>query len=327
VKQKMKSVCKICSGRLKTKYKNVYDNRHGNPGKFSIYECSNCGFMQTRPQLSSQKLTQIYTNYYPKRDADIKGIVDAVKHTPSKKEIYLQGNETDCFFQTKKGQKVLDIGCGTCQSLLVIKKMGGEAWGLDPDKNSQNVAEKLKLKFHLGTIHKCKFPKKYFDLITASQVLEHEPDPIAFFRDVKMFLKESGKIVMSFPNTEALYRHAWDKYWLHWHVPYHLNHFNKKSLRILTDESGYKITSLKTVTPNLWTVLQLRSYLNNVKKGKRDPMWDGSSSKTPNQKPKLLKSVLNILISHIDNLLIINRFIDSLGLGESFVIELKPQPY
>lgn len=320
----MEKVCKICSGELKTKYKDIYDNRHGYPGKFSIYECSNCGFMQTQPQLSSQKLTQIYTHYYPKRDADIKGVIDTAKHIPSKKEIHLQGNETDCFFQTKRGQRVLDVGCGTCQSLLFIKKLGGNAWGLDPDKNSQNVAKKLGLRFHLGTIHNCSFPKKQFDLITASQVLEHEPDPIKFLTDSRKFLKKNGKIILSFPNTNSLFERVWGKNWLHWHVPYHLNHFNKKSLRILTDKTGYNITSLKTITPNLWTVLQLRSYLSNVREGERDPMWDGSGSRASGQKPDLLKSVLNILLSRIDKLLIINRFIDYFGLGESFVVELKP---
>ncbi|MCX6705371.1 MAG: class I SAM-dependent methyltransferase [Candidatus Woesebacteria bacterium] len=275
----MKRECKICKSKVIKRFRSIYDNRHGYPGKFSIYECPNCGFMQTEPRLTSGKLSNVYTNYYPKRDADVKGMIENIKHLPSKKEIYRQGNETDCHFQTEKGQNVLDIGCGTCQSLLFIKRLGGNAWGLDPDKNSQNVAKELKLRFHLGTIHNCKFPKKHFDLITASQVLEHEPDPIAFLKDTRKFLKKGGKIVMSFPNTGALYRKIWGRNWLHWHVPYHLNHFNRKSLKIMARKTGFKIISLRTVTPNLWTILQIRSYINSPKMGQRVPMWDGHTNK------------------------------------------------
>jgi len=126
--------------------------------------------MQTEPQLSFKKLSYIYTNYYPKRDANINELVKSIK-IPSKREIIKNGWETTCHFKVKKGQRVLDIGSGTCQSLLEIKALGGEAWGIDPDKNSEKVAKKLKLKFHSGTIHDCNFPKNYFDLMTASQVL------------------------------------------------------------------------------------------------------------------------------------------------------------
>lgn len=319
----MKRKCKICLHKLKIKYRNIYDNRHGYPGKFSIYECINCGFMQTEPQLTLGKLSSIYTSYYPKRDTNIKGIIDSVRHLPSIKEINRQGNATDCDFQTKKKQKVLDVGCGTCRSLLVIKKMGGGAWGLDLDKNSQNVAKKLKLNFHLGTIHDCRFPKKYFDLITASQVFEHEGDPENFLKDCKPFLKPKGEIIMSFPNNQALFRYLWGRRWLHWHLPYHLNHFSKKSISIVAEKAGLKITNLKTVTPNLWTVLQVRSYLNNPKEGQRDLMWDGGGNNTNSSGRNLKEKILSTLLNQINKFLFLNRIIDYFGLGESFVVKLK----
>lgn len=315
--------CKICQKKTKLLYKGIYDNRHGYPGKFNVYECKNCGFTQTKPQLTFRQLSEVYTKYYPKRDADIKGVIKATKNMPSKKEIKEKGLATSCHFQTKKGQKVLDVGCGTCLSLLQIKKLGGEAWGLDPDKNSANAAKKLKLKFHLGTIHNCKFPKNYFDLITASQVLEHEGDPVRFLKDCKKFLKQNGTIVLSFPNTGALYRRLWGKNWLHWHIPYHLNHFNKKSVEFLAKSANLKIVKIKTVTPNLWTILQIRSWINNPKIGQRDIMWDPNNTTDTGRKSNRREYVSGTL-PYLEKLLSINRFIDNLGLGESFVVTLKP---
>lgn len=323
----MNIACKVCKQKSAIKYNNLFDNRHGYSGKFTIYSCTNCGFMQTQPQLSFRKLLSIYTTYYPKRDSSIKDIVNYSNNIPSEKEIYNSGLSTTCHFQTKKNQKVLDVGCGTCQSLLEIKKMGGEAWGIDVDKNSQNVAKKLKLKFKLGTIHKSNLPKNYFDLITASQVLEHEPNPIMFLKKCKKLLKKNGKIILSFPNTDAVYAKIWRKNWLHWHIPYHLNHFNKKSIKILMDKSNLKIDSIKTITPNLWTILQIRSFLNNKKEGERDPMWDGKAEEVVKNKKNIVRNTISRILPILNNFLFINRLLDYLGLGESFVITLTDKQY
>lgn len=314
--------CKICGQKSYLEYRDVFDNRHGYPGLFSIYRCYKCGFMQTEPQLTFRQLSSVYTNYYPKRDADIKSIINASKNIPSKNVIYKSGLGTTCHYRTRKGQSVLDIGCGACLSLLEIKRIGGKAWGLDPDKNAQKVAKVLKLRFHLGTIHTCTFPKKHFDLVTASQVLEHERKPQKFLADCTKFLKPNGKIILSFPNTGAISRKLWGKNWLHWHIPYHINHFNKNSFNILANSAGLKVVSTKTVTPNLWTILQIRSWINSPKMGQRDPMWDGSSSE---QKSTMrVKSIVASLVPYITNFFALNRLFDYLGLGESIVVELRP---
>lgn len=319
----MNDKCRICNSTTKLTYKNMFDDRHGYPGKFKIYKCVNCGFMQTKPQLTFGQLTNVYTRYYPKRDADIKSIVSSTTKIPSEREIYNNGWRTTCHFQTKRGQKVLDVGCGTCQSLLEIKKLGGKAWGIDPDKNAQVVAKKLKLNFQLGTIHGVKLTEKFFDLITASQVLEHEGNPLKFLKTCSVYLKNNGKIILSFPNTGSLFCKIWGRSWLHWHIPYHLNHFNKKSLVKLIDKSGLKLVKLETVTPNLWTVLQLRSYLSKPKIGKRNPMWDGKSTETTSAKLTYKERVLSYLLYKLNLLLKVNRLIDRLGLGESFFVILS----
>lgn len=315
--------CKICNYKSKIFLKEMFDDRHGYPGKFKIYKCINCGFMQTFPQLTTRQLSNVYTNYYPKRDNDIKAIKNNSKKIPQKREIYKNGWGTTCHFQTNKADKVLDVGCGTCQSLLEIKRLGGEAWGIDPDQNSQRVAKKLNLKFHLGTIHNAKLPKKYFDLITASQVLEHENNPGEFLKKCSKYLKDDGRVILSFPNTDALSAKIWGKRWLHWHIPYHLNHFNKKSIGILVDNSDFKISTIETVTPNLWTLLQFRSYLSKPKVGKRNPMWDGQSTPTANNNRKLTDKIINYIYAVSYKFLFINRLIDKMGFGESFVVTLS----
>lgn len=320
-----RKICKICGGKTTIKYRRLYDDRHGSPGKFDLLECHNCGFMQTKPQLTPKQIMTIYSKYYPRQKVDIEVVKKTGKNMPTKAMIKDKGLSGTCHFDTRKGEKVLDIGSGTGYSLMEIKALRGEAWGIDPDANAKKVAQKLKLKFHHGFLRGARLPKRYFDLITASQVLEHVPDPLTMLLDCKGYLKNGGRIRMSFPNTGALYRKLWGRQWLHWHIPYHLNHFNKRSLRILTEKAGLKIHKLETVTPNLWTILQVRSWMAQTKVGERNTMWDTGQMDTKKieKKKDWLRLISLRLLPALEKMLSINRMIDRYGGGESFVVEFR----
>jgi len=317
--------CKICGDKTRVKYQRLYDDRHGYPGRFDLRECVSCGFMQTRPQLTNGQIGKIYSKHYPRATISPELVKAAGKNMLSKEEIAKKGLGGTCHFDTKPGERVLDIGSGAGYSLAEIKALGGVAYGVDPDKNAERIAKKLGFKFHLGFLEESRFPKKHFDLITASQVLEHTPDPIELLVACKGFLKSGGRIRMSFPNTGALYRLLWGKAWLHWHIPYHLNHFNKTSVEILAKRAGLKIKSIKTVTPNLWTVLQIRSWVGQVKEGERNTMWDTGQvdEKRVGAKKDWLKSLSLQLLPTLEDRLFFNRVLDRFGWGESFVVDFR----
>jgi SAM-dependent methyltransferase len=316
-------MCKNCGGEVKLEYKNLFDNRHGYPGKFDIYRCLKCGFRHTVPELKQQQISKIYSQYYPRQNITADQILRQSKIKISRSGIWLKGLGTTCHLATARNEKVLDIGCGTCQSLLEIKLLGGEPWGIDPDVRSENIAKTLGLNFFRGTLDSCPFPKKYFDLITASQVLEHIPDPKVFLEICKKYLRKNGRIRLSFPNVDSLGNILFKSKWLNWHIPYHLNHFSRKSVSVLLKKCGYRLISLRTVTPNLWTILQIRQLLSKQQEGVRDVIWDtGEEGKQANNKGVNLLSVASKVV---ENGLVINRLIDSLNRGESFVVEIRPK--
>lgn len=320
-----KLLCKICGGETKTRYCGLYDDRHGYPGKFNLRECHDCGFMQTEPQLTNKEIGKIYSKYYPRSNITSDQVKNSAQNMPSREVVLKKGLGGTCHFDTKKGERVLDIGSGAGYSLAEIKKLGGIAYGVDPDTNAQRIAKELGFKFKLGFLEDCNFPRRYFDLITASQVLEHTPNPIGLLISCKGLLKNSGRIKMSFPNTGALYQKLWGRYWLHWHIPYHLNHFNKRSIETMAEKAGLRITKLETVTPNLWTVLQIRSCISRVKIGQRNTMWDTGviDKKSVAAKKSIFSRVLLKVLPLVENWLFVNRILDRFGLGESFVVELR----
>ena len=311
--------CKICSKELVIWYQDLFDDRHGYPGRFDVYKCINCGFGQTYPQLSPKKISEVYSKYYPWKKIDIDKIKKDDYKMPNKFTIWRKGLAINGQYMVKPKSKVLDIGCGLGFSLLELSSIKCKAYGIDPDGNAGKLAKKFKLKFKKGFITDNPFPKEKFDYIIANQVLEHTNSPIEFLLAAKERLEMNGKIILSFPNTNSLTRYLLDKDWLHWHIPYHLNFFTRKSIKILAQKSKLKILDIKTITPNMWTNLQIRRLTQKPKMGLRDEFWDGK----PNTKGIMQNTMVTKMINFLEEYNYINRVIDLMGLGESFSVTLS----
>jgi 2-polyprenyl-3-methyl-5-hydroxy-6-metoxy-1,4-benzoquinol methylase len=307
--------CKLCGGKTKIWYKKLFDDRHGYSGKFNVEKCMNCGFAQTIPQLPKNKIKKLYKDYYPRQHVDVKSIKRSDYQNLNKFTLWRKGLLTNCEYWVKPDTDVLDVGSGLGYSLLYLEGVGCDVYGIDPDVHAVEVAKRFNLKFHLGFIEDNPFQGKKFDYIIGSQVLEHTNDPVKFLETCINRLKPNGKIILSFPNVDSLTRRILNEKWLHWHIPFHLNHFNRSSILGLSKQSKLKIQMLKTYTPNMWTNLQIRHLLIDHKEGTRDKFWDGEESINKTIKIGYLMKGYQLFEEYNP----INRILDIVGFGESFV--------
>lgn len=324
--KKDNQVCIICNSQTKLLQNNLYDNRYGAPGLYSIYQCINCGYARTTPALKKNKIASLYSKYYPLSKVDSSELKKSVKIN-SKFINWIKGNTHQAHLYATRGSNVLDIGSGTGRSLIEIKKLGAQAYGVDPDPKAERVAKELKLNFVKGFITDNPYPNIKFNYITATQVLEHEPNPDTFLKAVRNKLVSDGVVIFSFPNIDSIYRKIFTSSWLHWHVPYHISFFSLNSIRLLAERNGFKVTKTKTVTSNLWTALQFSSVLKPSKIGEMNPLWatqhmSKKEKKNTNFKLKklLFTSIYTLLIPCI---VVLNRCIDGIGYGDSIVVFLK----
>lgn len=318
--------CKICqSDKIILDQKNIFDNRYGYPGYFNIYLCQKCGFRQTFPELKNEELSDLYTNYYPRKNQNIQELKSHFifkNNKLNKFKRWFNGNNNKCFYHlpTKK-IKVLDIGCGNGFSLFFIEKLGGEAYGIEEDKNVISISQALNLNIEIGNIYTSKHSDKTFDYIIGSQIIEHIPDPKMFLREIINKLKDDGKIILSFPNANSLARKIFKKNWIHWHVPYHLNHFSLKNIKILVHTENLKIDKIKTITPSDWTILQLLDSRNDAEKGKKGKIWNKKNIVKHTNLKGILIYIRNKTLRFLINLL--NKIIDLARKGDSFLIILS----
>jgi len=318
--------CALCGSKMDPWLVKMFDDRYGARGYYDIFRCSKCGFGRTEPPLKKNEISSFYKKYYPLGKTNL---IEIKKSVDSKNNFikWLTGTNNIAHLYITRNSKVLDVGSASGVSLLEIKALGSEGFGVEPDPTAQFFAEKLGLKVHGGFISDNPFPNITFDFVTASQVIEHEPDPLKFLLDIKKKLKSNGKIILTFPNTDSLNRKLFGKRWIHWHVPYHINHFSKKSVVKLAKKSKLEIIEFKTITPNLWTLLQIRCLFNPTQMGKNSNIW---SSKTIRHitKTQSISKIFNLIIYFVNKLapfviLPTNRIIDALGCGESVLVEFK----
>lgn len=147
-------------------------------------------------------------------------------------------------------KRVLDVGTATGFIPLMLSASGYDAYGLEPDEETCVYIEN-----HLGTKMFCADILTFshegnFDLIYAGQVIEHLPDPIAFFKKCDELLSPGGKLLLDTPDGSYGLREG--ESWHHFQTrhPYeHLNIFTKQALHFSAFRTSFILDEVKSVSP------------------------------------------------------------------------------
>jgi SAM-dependent methyltransferase len=210
---------------------------------------------------------------------------------------------------------VLDYGCGDCSSLLEIEAMGAEPHGVEVDPTVRDLASALGLRVHVGTIDQLPQPDGFFDMVTLSQVIEHVTDPENLLRGLHAKLKPGGTLVLTTPNSRSLTRQLLGRRWLHWHIPFHQNHFNADALGRLLDRVGFRVERSSTFTPVPWWEYQAELLLRPPRLGEAHAYFERAESALRSSRAgrALLAPATAIATA-------IAKAVDATGRGESLLV-------
>ena len=325
--------CPICDNLKFRKVFNLYDDRYGEPNLYSIKECRECGHYCTFPRIRNDRISNLYGTFYPRKNIDLKSIVKEAQKESYKFSGFfrwLKGTNNQGQFYAKKDDFFLDIGCGSGASLIEAENLGANAFGLEADPNVEKISKELNLNIFQGNLEESPFKDIKFDLIVLNQVIEHIPEPDILLKKLIPKLTNNGVIIISFPNVNSFWRFLFKERWINWHVPYHMHHFKGKNFGRLLKKCGFQIIKKNSITPNIWSLMQIRNILKPIEIGEKNNQWiSHDSSNKVNKTNKNIFNNLNIVLKTLIKILIftpitiLNRFIDLFGLGDSLIFFIK----
>jgi len=223
----------------------------------------------------------------------------------------------------KKGEKIIDLGCGTGYYLFLLSNLGIKLnlTGLDYDERAVKEArENLKQKgvsFMTGDLHKIPFRDKTFDKAVMSEVLEHVKDDEKVLKEVRRILKPNGVLVISVPSIN--YPFLWDpinwilQHFLNIHIKNgffsglwsgHLRLYEKETLRNKFEKAGFKVQICEELTYwclpfNHYIINAVARLLYDVKISSRIA---DTISKFKNSKKPLLINIAFKFVNWVDKL-------------------------
>ncbi|MEI8572411.1 class I SAM-dependent methyltransferase [Methylomonas sp. LW13] len=191
--------------------------------------CKDCGLVWSDPfphdprQFYEEDYRLAYKNTYAPKAKHIlrAGRVALTRHEKIKHLLH-------------KPQSLLDVGTGGGEFAYLIKSLGHNLYGIEPNKGyGQYSAAQYDLNLQFGFIQDAQFEESSFDVITIWHVLEHTEDPFFVLGKLRSLLKADGVLVVEVPNIEATCQSPSSTF----HEA-HLYNFNLATLRRMGEKAG-----------------------------------------------------------------------------------------
>jgi 2-polyprenyl-3-methyl-5-hydroxy-6-metoxy-1,4-benzoquinol methylase len=204
---------------------------------FDLYHDQELDMLMTIPQPSLENLGKYYES------------VDYISHTDSKRSLFEKiyhfvksialRNKLNLINSLKSNKgRILDIGAGTGDFLLVAKENGWQIVGVEPSQKAKAIAKKKGVSFVEATSD---LADHSFDVISMWHVLEHVPNLINQIAELKRLLKPNGTLVIAVPNFKSFDANYYGKFWAAYDVPIHFWHFSKTAIKKIFEKEEMKV--------------------------------------------------------------------------------------
>jgi len=232
------SQCPICQSSEFTEFLKTQDYFLTNQ-KFTIEQCTACGFKFTEPRPILDDLPKYYESqeYISHSNAD-KGPVNKIYQTVRSHTLQRKSRLIRKYIH--EGQ-ILDIGCGTGEFLNIMQQSKFVATGIEPN---QDARKRAKRDYGLAVYDEADLnglQRKYFNVITLWHVLEHVYNLNERIAQIKELIAEDGILIIAVPNPSSWDAKHYGEFWAAYDCPRHLYHFDQLAVKNLFNNYGFEI--------------------------------------------------------------------------------------
>ena len=250
------AICLNCKFPVQADSEALIDTRFGITTPYWSARCKNCGLEQTIPLPTSEELKILYETYY-----NFGGEEDEIANRYVHFRQLFQNSwlwdfwltiDGDISFHALRGKgRLLDVGCNEGRGLVHYQESGYSVEGLELNSKAADVARKKGFMVYSDLIEQFEPAEKY-DVVVLSNVLEHSLNPANMLAHVARILNSGGEVRISCPNSQSWLRSVFGRFWINWHVPFHISHFSPQTLAGVLQQSGFELIESRQETPALW---------------------------------------------------------------------------
>lgn len=234
-------ICPICNNQNIT---TIYNNFQGyiEGTFFSIYDCQNCHTQFISSDNIDKNLYKtIYSNQntpgydrYFSYAKTIKSHNNPIKFLSDEESTYFPIYQSIKDYSVKLN--ILEVGCGYGYLTYALNCMGHITTGIDiSDVAIQFAKSNFGDFYHLASLNNF-FTKDKFDIIVATELIEHLPDQNEFIKLCDQYLNEKGRIIITTPNRDYSPKNAC---WQTDLPPIHTVWLSKKSFIFLSNQNNF----------------------------------------------------------------------------------------
>ncbi|MCS6866561.1 MAG: class I SAM-dependent methyltransferase [Gemmataceae bacterium] len=220
---------------------------------FAVVRCCECHLIYTNPRPSPNSISRFYpADYRPHRRAS------KMRQTRSVHNLYSRLFGRPC--QERRGLlpwpkpgRLLDFGCGGGSFLKTMAEQGWQVTGLDAAVGAvEHVRDQHGLTALVGTLPHPDLQPCSFDVITMWHSLEHVHQPLTILREAYQLLIPGGQLIVATPNIASWPFRFFRTSWFGLDLPRHLTHFTPTTLRMILENAGFRLKSLRPLRHSDW---------------------------------------------------------------------------
>jgi len=198
--------------------------------------CRLCGLVYSDPRPDHEEVRDYYQLHYR---LDYKS-----NWQPKLKQVYRAGKvavDRVCKLAPilQPGCRILDVGAGSGEVVYVLRGMGYDASGFEPNFGYARFAsDVLGIPVTHGFYQDVRIEPESQDIITMFHVLEHFECPCSALQHARQWLRKDGRLSVEVPNVEAVCQ--WPRSRFH---RAHLYNFNPATLEMAGRKAGYQVVA------------------------------------------------------------------------------------
>src|SRR5215213_1993148 len=229
--EKMLRVCVACGSSNADKL--------GVKNELEIVSCRNCHSIYT-PYSPWYSSSYFYLGYYLKPEET---------DTPPFVKQRLREITAE-FAPYRQTNRLLDLGCGAGDLLAAASKHSWNPQGLDVSSHAARHVRDLGFEVFEGELQAAEFPSAYFDVITATELLEHIFEPKLLVQEVARILRPGGLFWLTTPHARGISARLLGLKWRCIWPPEHLQLFSVAGLKLLLRDNGFRSIRVDTTGGN-----------------------------------------------------------------------------